>query len=213
MYRVINSFAFVLFLITVQPSLAHAGEFAVWVDGQNLAAQKMKVYGRSNPPIGHVRFCQRYPLDCDKYRYLGKRMKLTNKRWNQLVKINRAVNHAINPVTDKEHHGVIEYWDYPSNNGDCEDFVLLKRRLLTESGWPENSLLITVVRDEEGAGHAILTVRTHKGDYILDNKHDQVQVWNKAPYRFVKRQSAKHPKFWVSLYPKEKESIRSSAQR
>ena len=79
--------------------------------------------------------------------------------------------------------------------------------------WPENSLLITVVRDEEGAGHAILTVRTKQGDYLLDNKRDEVTVWNKVPYRFVKRQSARHPKYWDSLYPRERETIRSSSQR
>ncbi len=213
MYRVSKCIAAVFLMVALIPNLAQAEEFAVWVDGQNLADPHMRTYGRSKPPIGHVRFCQRYPFDCDKYRYLGKRVKLTKKRWKQLVTINRAVNRAIAPLTDQEHHGVIEYWDYPSNNGDCEDFVLLKRRLLMENGWPENALLITVVRDEEGAGHAILTVRSQQGDYLLDNKHDQVQVWNKAPYRFVKRQSVSHPKKWVSLYPRERESIRSAAQR
>ena len=212
MYRVSKCIAAVFLLVALIPNLAQAEEFAVWVDGQNLADPHMRTYGRSKPPIGHVRFCQRYPLDCDRYRYLRKRVKLTKKRWKQLVTINRAVNRAIAPLTDQEHHGVIEYWDYPSNNGDCEDFVLLKRRLLMENGWPENALLITVVRDEEGAGHAILTVRSQQGDYLLDNKHDQVQVWNKAPYRFVKRQSASHPKKWVSLYPRERESIRSAAR-
>lgn len=212
MYRVFSSIAFIAFLIFTAPTGAMA-EFAVWVDGQNLASSQMRVYGRSKPPIGHVRFCQRYPHDCDKYRHRGKRVELTKKRWQQLVSINRAVNRAIQPITDQDHHGVIEFWDYPTSNGDCEDFVLLKRRLLAENGWPENDLLITVVRDEEGAGHAILTVRTRQGDYLLDNKHDEVQVWNRAPYRFVKRQSAAHPKLWVSLYPRESDNARTAAQR
>lgn len=212
MYRVINSLAFIALIIVSLPSSAKADEFAVWVDGQNLASPHMRVYGRSNPPIGHVRFCRRYPHDCDKYRYKGQKVSLTGKRWRQLVSINRSVNKAITPITDQDHHGVIEYWDYPTNSGDCEDFVLLKRRLLMENGWPENALLITVVRDEEGAGHAILTVRTSKGDYILDNKHDEIQLWNKVPYRFVKRQSANHPQNWISLYPRENEQIRSATR-
>lgn len=212
MYRVFNSIAFVVFLMFLNPVNASAGEFAVWIDGQNLASPHMRVYGRSNPPIGHVRFCQRYPHDCDSYRHVGNRVNLTKSRWRQLVNINRSVNQAINPVTDQDQFGVIEYWDYPNKNGDCEDFVLLKRRLLMENGWPENALLITVVRDEEGAGHAILTVRTRQGDYILDNKHNQVQIWNKVPYRFVKRQSYSHPKKWTSLYPRESESIRSATR-
>jgi len=212
MYRVIYSLAFFAICISSYSTNATA-EFAVWVDGQNLASPHMRVYGKSKPPIGHVRFCQRYPRDCDKYRQITNKISLNKNRWRQLVTINRAVNKAIKPVTDQEHHGTIEYWDYPSSSGDCEDYVLLKRRLLAENGWPENSLLITVVRDEEGAGHAILTVRTKQGDYLLDNKRDEVTVWNKVPYRFVKRQSAKHPKYWDSLYPRERETIRSSSQR
>ena len=212
MYRVLNSITFIVFLMVSIPATSHAEEFAVWVDGQNLASPHMRVYGRSKPPIGHVRFCQRYPHDCDKYRHTSKQISLTQSRWRQLNNINRSVNRAIIPVTDQDHHGVVEYWDYPRKSGDCEDFVLLKRRILMENGWPENSLLITVVRDEEGSGHAILTVRTKQGDYILDNKHNEVQVWNKVPYRFVKRQSSAHPKIWISLYPREKESIRSAAR-
>ncbi len=210
MYRVLNILAFAAFFIFSYPAKARA-EYNVWVDGQNLNLPYMRVYGHSKPPIGHIRFCQRYPRDCEQYRHRGKKVNLTKKRWNQLVKINQAVNSAIAPITDQDHHGVIEYWDYPSVRGDCEDYVLLKRRLLAESGWPENSLLITVVRDEEGAGHAILTVRTRKGDYLLDNKHDRVERWNEVPYRFVKRQSSEHPKEWVSLYPRERETLSSSA--
>ncbi len=212
MYRVLNSIAFLFVLILSHPTVA-AAEFSVWVDGQNLASPHMRVYGSSKPPIGHVRFCQRYPRDCEQYRHINSGIKLDKKRWRQLVTINRAVNRAIKPITDQDHHGVIEYWDYPSKSGDCEDYVLLKRRLLAENGWPENSLLITVVRDEEGAGHAILTVRTKQGDFLLDNKRDEVTSWNKVPYRFVKRQSDRHPKNWVSLYPRENETIRSSSQR
>lgn len=212
MYRVISSIAFIAFLLFSHPTIA-AAEFAVWVDGQNLASPHMRVYGNSKPPIGHVRFCQRYPRDCEKYRHRTNRISLNKTRWRQLVTINRAVNKAIKPITDQDNHGTIEYWDYPSSSGDCEDYVLLKRRLLAENGWPENSLLITVVRDEEGAGHAVLTVRTKQGDYLLDNKRDEVTAWNKVPYRFVKMQSANHPKYWVSLYPRERESIRSSSQR
>ncbi len=212
MYRVIYSLTFFVICISSYSTKAIA-EFAVWVDGQNLASPHMRVYGNSKPPIGHVRFCQRYPRDCEKYRQITNKISLNKERWKQLVSINRAVNRDIKPVTDQEHHGTIEYWDYPTGSGDCEDYVLLKRRLLAENGWPENSLLITVVRDEEGAGHAILTVRTKQGDYLLDNKRDEVTVWNKVPYRFVKRQSARHPKYWDSLYPRERETIRSSSQR
>jgi hypothetical protein len=50
-------------------------------------------------------------------------------------------------------------WSYPDDGyGDCEDYVLLKRRMLTQSGWPREALLVTVVRNEKDEGHAVLTV-------------------------------------------------------
>jgi len=42
--------------------------------------------------------------------------------------------------------------------------------MLLEAGWPRQALLITVVRDKRGDGHAVLTVTTDRGDFILDNQ-------------------------------------------
>ncbi|MGD0025174.1 MAG: transglutaminase-like cysteine peptidase, partial [Xanthobacteraceae bacterium] len=83
--------------------------------------------------------------------------------------------------------------------GDCEDYVLLKRRMLMQAGWPREALLITVVRDLHGDGHAILTVKTDKGEFILDNQRDEILLWSDTGYRFVKRQSQSDPNVWVSL--------------
>ena len=60
-------------------------------------------------------------------------------------------------------------------------------------------LLITVVLDSDGGGHAVLTVATDEGDLILDNLTSEVLPWHETPYRFVKRQSAADPSQWVSL--------------
>ncbi len=50
--------------------------------------------------------------------------------------------------------------------------MLLKRRLLIRAGWPREALLITVVRDRKDEGHAVLTVKTDRGEFILDNQVD-----------------------------------------
>ena len=103
-------------------------------------------------------------------------------------------------MTDMDHWGVVEKWSYPDDGkGDCEDYVLLKRRMLMQAGWPREALLITVVRDKKGDGHAVLTVKTDKGDFILDNQEEQVLLWSDTGYRFVKRQSQSNPNNWVSL--------------
>ena len=78
-----------------------------------------------------------------------------------MLKVNAWVNESIKPMTDLEHWGVVERWNYPDDGyGDCEDYVLLKRRMLMQAGWPREALLITVVRDKKGDGHAVLTVKT-----------------------------------------------------
>ena len=90
-----------------------------------------------------------------------------------------------------------------NGKGDCEDYALLKRHLLIKRGWPVSSLLITVVRDENGDGHAILTARVAQGDFILDNKAGDVRPWSRTGYRFVMRQSYLNPRVWMSLDPKD----------
>ena len=125
---------------------------------------------------------------------------LTAKAWKDLVRINRWVNEHIKPMTDMDHWGVVERWTYPDDGyGDCEDYVLLKRRMLMQAGWPRQALLITVVRDKKGEGHAVLTVKTDKGEFILDNQEEEILLWSETGYRFVKRQSQIDPNTWVSL--------------
>jgi predicted transglutaminase-like cysteine proteinase len=95
---------------------------------------------------------------------------------------------------------VVERWSYPDDGkGDCEDYVLLKRRMLMQAGWPREALLITVVRDKKGDGHAVLTVKTDKGEFILDNQAEEILLWSETGYRFVKRQSQGNPNVWIAL--------------
>jgi predicted transglutaminase-like cysteine proteinase len=152
------------------------------------------------PPIGWVQFCGDNPSECDVPATAPRLASLDDRRWKQLVRINREVNDAIDPVSDLEHWGMIEKWSYPTDGkGDCEDYVLEKQRRLIEAGFPRQSLLITVVRDKKGDGHAVLTVKTDRGDFVLDNQDLRVKAWTDTGYKFVKRQSESHPNKWVSL--------------
>jgi predicted transglutaminase-like cysteine proteinase len=151
-------------------------------------------------PIGWVEFCVEYKSECATKASAPRDVVLTQKSWDDLVKVNRWANDNIQPVTDLEHWGVVERWNYPDDGkGDCEDYVLLKRRMLMQAGWPREALLITVVRDKRGDGHAVLTVKTDRGEFILDNQEAEVLAWNKTGYRFVKRQSQSDQNAWVSL--------------
>ena len=151
-------------------------------------------------PIGWVEFCVEYKSECATRPAAPRDVVLTQKSWDDLVKVNNWVNANVQPVTDLEHWGVVERWNYPDDGkGDCEDYVLLKRRMLMQAGWPREALLITVVRDKNDDGHAVLTVKTNRGEFILDNQESQVLAWNKTGYRFVKRQSQSDQNTWVSL--------------
>jgi predicted transglutaminase-like cysteine proteinase len=162
----------------------------------------MTAFGDTLPPIGYVTFCRENRDECRPGRRFADRIQLTAAKYQEIAEVNDAVNKAVAPITDLELYGKAEVWSYPADNkGDCEDYVLLKRRMLIERGYPESTLLITVVRDENSEGHAILTVRTDAGDYILDNKRREVMAWADTPYTFVKRQSERNPLVWISLLP------------
>ena len=155
---------------------------------------------KTRAPIGWVDFCIRYKPECDTTASLPRDIVLTPRAWSDMTKVNTWVNDNIKPMTDLDHWGVVEQWDYPSDGyGDCEDYVLLKRRMLTRAGWPREALLITVVRDKKNEGHAVLTVKTDKGEFIMDNQTQEVLPWFKTGYRFVKRQSQSDPNTWVAL--------------
>jgi predicted transglutaminase-like cysteine proteinase len=163
-------------------------------------AAYVPVVSETRAPIGWIDFCTQTPRECAGGPTQARDVVLTSKAWRDLVQVNTWANNAIKPITDLDHWGVVEKWSYPDDGyGDCEDYVLLKRRMLLQAGWPREALLITVVRDKKDEGHAVLTVKTDKGDFVLDNQAENIVLWSDTGYRFVKRQSQTDPNVWVSL--------------
>jgi predicted transglutaminase-like cysteine proteinase len=156
--------------------------------------------GTARAPIGWVEFCAENPRECTAAPSASRDAALNARSWRELVRVNALVNNAIKPLTDQDHYGVLEKWTYPDDGyGDCEDYVLLKQRMLVAAGWPRQALLITVVLDQKGDGHAVLTVKTDKGEFILDNQNPEVLLWSETSYRYVKRQAQTGPNVWVAL--------------
>ncbi len=156
-------------------------------------------YGNTLPPVGFVKFCAAHPQDCKTLSNKQERISMSPERWNLLYVVNSYINGRIAPISDQDLYGEDEHWAYPTDAGDCEDYVLLKKRNLEELGFSAEALLITVVLDEKGEGHAVLTITTDAGDYILDNRVDEVLRWNDTHYKFLKRQSHSNPLQWVAL--------------
>jgi predicted transglutaminase-like cysteine proteinase len=176
----------------------------VLASNEALAASERALFvsvgATTRPPVGWVEFCQDNEGECVPHAGAPRDAVLTGKGWKELLRINALVNDGIKPMTDLEHYGVLEKWAYPDDGyGDCEDYVLLKQRMLAQAGWPRAALLITVVRDAKGEGHAVLTVKTDKGELILDNQNTEILLWSETSYRYVKRQSQHDPNVWVAL--------------
>jgi predicted transglutaminase-like cysteine proteinase len=56
-------------------------------------------------------------------------------------------NKHVNEISKPRPLGPCRIWSYPDDGyDDCEDYVLLKRRMLIQSGGPREALLVTVVR-------------------------------------------------------------------
>jgi predicted transglutaminase-like cysteine proteinase len=154
-------------------------------------------------PYGWVDFCNREHAECVGPVLPALDINLTNATLAKLDHINRMVNQAIQPVTNLEHWGtMLDHWDYPlDGKGDCKVFALYKRKLLMDMGFPRQALLMTIVRDLQDEGHTILTVKTNRGEFVLDNLSDEIRAWDATGYRFVKRQSQEDPNVWVGLDP------------
>jgi len=77
--------------------------------------------------------------------------------------------------------------------------VLAKRKMLVLQGVPEPALRITVVLDRGIVRHAVLTVVTDQGDYVLDSLKDEILTTDKADYVWVERQDPASRTGWVAL--------------
>ncbi|WP_413992521.1 transglutaminase-like cysteine peptidase [Labrys okinawensis] len=159
--------------------------------------------GPTHMPHGWVDFCGRRPEECKVPPLPAVDVKLSLHTWQILDRINREVNAAIVPISNFDHWGtLVDHWDYPVDGmGDCKIYALQKRRLLMEQGFPRQALLMTIVRDLNGEGHAILTVKTDRGDFILDNMVGNIRSWDATGYQFYSRQSQENPNVWVSIEP------------
>lgn len=127
----------------------------------------------------------------------------SSKTQKLLKTVNSNVNRSIARASDDVLFGRSDVWSLSlasgQNAGDCEDYVLEKRRALLDAGLPPQALSIAVVKTQAGQGHAVLLVNTTKGEVALDNLTPWIVPWNKTGYRWDRRQVAGSPFRWVSV--------------
>jgi len=112
-------------------------------------------------------------------------------------RINSDVNASVTYKTDLAQYGTPEHWCLPTDFGDCEDYALLKRQLLLNSGFERKDLHIACCWDETGAYHCVLLCRTDNGWFVLDNRHPLPMIPKQCKYAWDKALDEVDGKWYV----------------
>jgi predicted transglutaminase-like cysteine proteinase len=156
----------------------------------------LTAYSGARPPQGFEGVCERYAWACSTQRGTIS----DDEALRIAVRINRRVNARIRAVPDHEAYGVRERWTLPERGaGDCEDFALLKKKLLIEAGLPGSLLLLATGLNRRAEPHAVLVLRLQTGDVILDNLTSAARPWQATGYTFLKIQSPDAPRIWSAV--------------
>jgi len=161
------------------------------------AARMMPDGLRTMAPAGWSSYCASDPDACAPVSTDRWRPDAAMKRLNA---VQTSVNARVSAASDLDNYAVPELWILPDRSGDCEDYALAKRKALLDAGWPPEDVRLAVATTEQGERHAVLTVDTDGGTYVLDNRHPFVEPWQALPYRWEKRQ-ARDGSGWVEVSP------------
>jgi predicted transglutaminase-like cysteine proteinase len=199
--------AALLLLAACQTPQGHGESLQVLTTAAQPAAQPMVPASDAMPagtpeavaPAAYVSFCGRFPEECAFSMDEPETLSLTEKAWALLGGVNAQINASVTEEADYEHFGRIEYWTLPTDGmGDCEDFAFAKRRALIAAGIPARALRVALVVTTKTFRHAVLTVATDHGDYVLDNATSEVLPWRQAGYLWLSRQDPDRPLGWVT---------------
>jgi len=146
----------------------------------------------TSSPLGFQIFCVKNPRECKsssrkKIGYSASLMRLASQ-------VNSRVNRSIRARNDRGP----DTWTLNARVGDCEDYVLSKRSMLVKAGVPSGALRIATATTSRGIGHAVLVIRTNRGDFVLDNRMNSIKLWNKTDLRMIAMSGA-NPKRWKKI--------------
>lgn len=147
--------------------------------------------GAARAPLGFQIFCLTNKSHC---RGGGRSsVAFSDALLKKLNSVNRSVNRSIRPRRDRG-----DVWSINVKSGDCEDYVLTKRSRLISAGVSASALRIAYVKTRSGISHAVLIIRTNKGDFVLDNLNNRIKEWNKTGLKFI-AMSGSNPRHWSSV--------------
>ena len=130
------------------------------------------------------------------------------KRIQTLPKMEQlnAVNQFANEheyILDIENYGMDDYWATPKeflyNNGDCEDYAIIKMLSLKKLGFDMEKIRLVVLQDTNlRTPHAVLAVESPNDTLIMDNQVDEV-VSHKYILHYVPVYAVNEMKWWMFL--------------
>lgn len=157
----------------------------------------LTAYSGARTPAGAVGLCGRYPWACATS---GAASSLSEGETISLAKkVNRAVNRKIRSMSDRSLYGRDEHWALPTRAGDCEDYVLLKKKMLLAAGVPASRLFIATGFNRRMEHHVVLVLRTARGDLVLDNLTNAIKTWQATGYTYLKRQNPTSKARWEAV--------------
>ena len=158
--------------------------------GLTMVSTPMEMGAAVETPSGYAAFWKRDPADCALGEGEPDQVAFTPALLSTLEFVNFAMNTAIKPMEDEIHYGRVDYWTIPKDGyGDCEDYALAKRKALADAGLSRRALRIAVAQLPSGEAHAVLTIATDHGDYVLDNRSNQILPWQDAGLTWIARQT------------------------
>jgi len=120
----------------------------------------------------------------------------------QIRKVNGYANNK-EYILDIENYGLGDYWATPKqflqNNGDCEDYAIIKMMSLKQLGFDVNKMRVVVVQDtNQRIAHAVMSIDRHNDILILDNQVEEV-ISHRDIFHYVPVYSVNENNWWMHL--------------
>ncbi|MFC5069481.1 transglutaminase-like cysteine peptidase [Flaviflagellibacter deserti] len=149
----------------------------------------------AKPPQGAQNLCQNYRWACSNG--VGGSISSPSAILDAARSVNSDVNHRIKPRSDRGQYGSAERWALPTTSGDCEDYALLKMKVLIDRGVAPERLRLAQVMARDIPSHVVLLVDADDGnEYVLDNLTDGISTRASSRYAYLKVQRKSDRSSW-----------------
>lgn len=120
----------------------------------------------------------------------------------QIKQVNRYANEK-KYILDIENYGIADYWATPKeflvNNGDCEDYAIIKMLSMKWLGYDIDMMRVVVVQDTNlRIPHAVMAIENNNDILILDNQIDEV-ISHADIFHYVPVYSVNESHWWMHV--------------